>query len=98
MLKKYNGFLVEKLTTGLSLILEGEIHAGGGFMSKLKEIQKGSGRESEIADKLIDVIESEDYFEDDDIKKNYFDSTEKDDMVSFILSKKIPNSFRYVKN
>lgn len=93
MLKKYNGFLVEKLTTGLSLILEGEIHAGGGFMSKLKEIQKGHGRESEIADKLIDVIESEDHFEDDNIKQNYFDSTEKEDMVSFILNNKIPKSW-----
>ncbi len=93
MLKKYNGFLVEKLTTGLSLILEGEIHAGGGFMSKLKEIQKGHGRESEIADKLIDVIESEDHFDDGDIKQNYFDSTEKEDMVSFILNNKIPKSW-----
>lgn len=93
MLKRYNGFLVEKLTSQLSLLLEGQINASSDFVMKLKEISKGNDRAAELADKLLSTIDDEDYFDDDDIKQNYFSTTDKDDTVSFLLNNKVPDNW-----
>jgi uncharacterized membrane protein YkoI len=40
---------------------------------------------------VYELIVDEDYIEDDEIKQNYFDLTDKDDMVSFLQTSKIPD-------
>src|ERR1035437_6685831 len=93
MIKRYNGFLVEKLSSELLLILEGCIEASGDFMMKLSYLSKSKGKVGKIASTIVDTVKSGDWIEEDSLKQNYFDITNSDDKVSFLLQSKIPDDW-----
>ena len=63
------------------------------FIFKLKSLSKVKGKTGEIAQCLIDIIEDEKNIPDTLTKQNYFDTTDKDDMVSFLAYNKIPQDW-----
>lgn len=89
MIKRFNNFLLENLKNELTLILEGYIEGSGAFLVKLEELSKGKDKTSRIAYDILGMIEDCDEIDDNDIKQNFFDLTDKDDMVSFIQQSKI---------
>ncbi len=93
MIKRYNGFLLEKIKYELLSLLEGNLYASSDFVMKLKSLSKAKGKTGEIANKLIDIIDNEWYLDDNITKQNYFNTTDKDDTVSFIQSNKVPNDW-----
>lgn len=93
MIKRYNGFLLEKIKYELLSLLEGNLYASSDFVMKLKSLSKAKGKTGEIANKLIDIIDNEWYLDDNSTKQNYFNITDKDDTVSFIQSNKVPNDW-----
>ena len=90
MIKRYNGFLVEKLSSELLLILEGSIEASGDFTMKLDQISKSKGKVGKIASSIVNTISDGSWVDDDRLKQNYFDVTNSDDKVSFLLQSKSP--------
>jgi hypothetical protein len=93
MLKKYNGFLLEKFKMDFIPLLEGYVFSSTDFIFKLRELSKTDGVVGQIAKSVYELIVDEDYIEDDKIKQNYFDLTDKDDMVSFLQNSKIPDDY-----
>lgn len=94
MLKKYNGFLLEKFKLDFIPLLEGYIFGSTDFIFKLRELSKSEGSVGEIAKAVYTLMVDEDWIDDDDdIKQNYFDLTDKDDMVSFLQNNKIPDDY-----
>lgn len=71
------------------LILEACIEGSAEFIERLKKIKKEKGKAGQIAKFIIDAVDDEDYFESDELKQNYFDITDKEDMVSFISQSKV---------
>jgi hypothetical protein len=92
MLSKYNGFLLEKLKWEIFSICEGQVYATSDFLQKLRSMLEKRDRVSQIAQQIIDVIDDEQWFEDDQIKQNYFDIVDSEEMVSFINNKKVEDS------
>ena len=93
MINGYNGFVVKKLIMELLSLQEDVLFGSTNFIFKLKSLSKVKGKTGEIAQSLIDVIENEDYIPDVLTKQNYFDTTDKDDMVSFLSYNKIPQDW-----
>jgi hypothetical protein len=93
MIKKYTGFLLENFRYNATLILEAQLSATGGFLDKLDTISKEKGMAGEIAKNIKDFIEKEGWVSDDNIKQNYFDTTEKEDMISFLMQSKLPKDW-----
>jgi len=93
MIKKYNSFLLEKFKMDFIPLLEGYIFGSTDFIFKLRELSKTDGMVGEIAKSIYELIVDEDWVEDDEIKQNYFDLTDKDDMVSFLQNNKIPDDY-----
>lgn len=93
MIKKYTGFLLENFRYNATLILEAQLSATGGFLDKLAVISKEKGMAGDIAKNIKNFIENEGWINDDDIKQNYFDTTEKEDMVSFLMQSKLPKDW-----
>lgn len=93
MLKKYNGFLLEKFKMDFIPLLEGYIFGSTDFIFKLRELSKTDGVVGQIAKSVYELIIDEDWIENDKIKQNYFDLTDKDDMVSFLQNSKIPDDY-----
>ena len=93
MIKKYGGFLLENFRYNALLILEAQLSATGGFLDKLAAISKEKGMAGEIAKNIKDFIEDGEYVDDDNIKQNYFDTTEKEDMISFLMQNKLPKGW-----
>lgn len=93
MLKKYNGFLLEKFKMDFIPLFEGYVFGSTDFIFKLRELSKTDGVVGQIAKSVYELIVDEDWIEDDDIKQNYFDLTDKDDMVSFLQNSKIPDDY-----
>ena len=93
MLKGYNGFIVQKLIMELLSLDEGYLYGSTSFIFKLKSLSKVSGKTGEIASAIVDIIEDEDNIPDILTKQNYFDTVDKDDMVSFLAYNKIPNDW-----
>jgi hypothetical protein len=93
MIKGYNGFLVKKLIMELLSLNEDVLFGSTNFIFKLKSLSKVKGKTGEIAQSIIDIIENEDYIPDILTKQNYFDTTDKDDMVSFLAYNKVPQDW-----
>ncbi len=93
MIKRYNGFLLEKIKYELFAILEDRLYASSDFMMKLRSLSKSKGKTGEIANSILDLIEDENWISDELTKQNYFSTTDKDDTVSFIQSNKVPNDW-----
>ena len=93
MIKKYSGFLLENLKWNLQLLLEAELSATANFMNQLKTISKQGGSTGKIAQGIYDFIENARYIDDDDIKQNYFDTSDKEGMVSFLMQSKLPSDW-----
>ena len=93
MIKRYNGFMTKKLIMELFSLSEDVLYGSTNFIFKLKSLSKVKGKTGEIAQSLIDIIESEEHFPDTLTKQNYFDTTDKDDMVSFLAYNKIPQDW-----
>lgn len=92
-MRKYNQFILEKLNEEIKLMLEGQLHASSDFLRKLFELSLDSGKTAEIARFIRKYIEDEQYIEDDDIAQNFFDTTDKADMVSFTMNNKVPEEW-----
>ena len=92
MIKKYNNFLFENFKNNVHLLLEANLSATGDFMNKLNKISKEKGVVGKIATQISDFIDDS-WIDDDDIKQNFFDVTEKDDMVSFLMQSKLPKDW-----
>lgn len=93
MIKKYNGFMTKKLIMELFSLFEEALYGSTNFIFKLKSLSKVKGKIGEIAQTLIDVIEDESSLTIVANKQNYFDTTDKDDMVSFLAYNKIPQDW-----
>jgi len=91
--KKYTGFLLENIRNNVKLILEGYLSATGNFLDKLAVIAKEKGMAGEIAKNIKNFIEEESWLDWDKIKQNYFDTTEKEEMVSFLMQNKLPKDY-----
>jgi hypothetical protein len=89
MVTNYNGFLLERLKFEIFSLLEGHIYATTEFLMKLKSLTKQSGKVGHIATQILDVIESGHWFSDREIKQNYFDLVDSEDMVGFINQSKV---------
>ena len=92
-MRKYNQFILEKLNEEIKLMLEGQLHASSDFLRKLFELSLDNGKTAEIARFIRKYIEDEQYIEDDDIAQNFFDTTDKADMVSFTMNNKVPEEW-----
>ena len=92
-MRKYNQFILEKLNEEIKLMLEGQLHASSDFLRKLFELSLDSGKTAEIARFIRKYIENEQYIEDDEIAQNFFDTTDKVDMVSFTMNNKVPEEW-----
>ena len=94
MIKRYNGFTVQKLLIELFSIFESEhVHVSGDFLAKLKNISNQNNNVGKIASVIVDIIEDHKWIDDKYLRQNYFDITDKDDMISFLQSNKIPNDW-----
>ena len=93
MIKKYNSFLLEKYKSNLLLLLEAEVYGSSDFILKLQSLSKETGKTGEIAQAINDIIDDKSYFRDSDVKQNFFDTTDKDDKLSFIMNSKVPEDW-----
>jgi hypothetical protein len=93
MIKKYNSFLLEKYKSNLLLLLEAEVYGSSDFIFKLQSLSKEKGKTGEIAQSINDIIDDKSYFSDSDVKQNFFDTTDKDDKLSFIMNSKVPEDW-----
>ena len=93
MIKKYNSFLLEKYKSDLLLLLEAEVYGSSEFILKLQSLSKEKGKTGEIAQSIYDIIDDNSYFSDSDVKQNFFDLTDKDDKLSFIMNSKVPEDW-----
>jgi len=92
MITKYDGFILEKLKFEIFSLLEGHIYGTTDFIFKLKDISNKGGRTGSIAEQILNIIESGQWFDDNKIKQNYFDLVDSEDKVSFINNKKVLDS------
>lgn len=74
---------------------EGYIGSSGSFIYKLKQVykQEGDSRVGQFARHIYNLIKDRDYIDDDDIKQNFFNITDKPDMLSFIQHSKLPETW-----
>lgn len=91
MIKKYNSFLLEKYKSNLLLLLESEVYGSSDFILKLQSLSKEKGKTGEIAQAINDIIDDNNYFR--DVKQNYFDITDKEDKLSFLMDTKVPDDW-----
>lgn len=93
MITRYDGFILERLKFEIFSLLEGHIRSTTDFMMKLKSLVRQPGKVGEIAEQILDIIESEQSFSDSKIKQNYFDLVDSEDMVGFINDTKIRGKY-----
>lgn len=91
MIKKYNSFLLENFKSNLLLLLESSIDGSSNFIMKLQTLSKEKGKVGEIAQTIYDIIDNGDWF--GDVKQNYFDLTDANDKLSFIMNDKVPQDW-----
>lgn len=74
---------------------EGYIGSSGAFLYKLKKVykQEKSNRIGQFAKHIYDLIKDRDYIDDEDIKQNFFDVTDKNDTLTFIQHSKLPEQW-----
>lgn len=93
MIQKYKGFITEKKKIEVKLLLESSLFATSNFMDRLKYLSKEKGMVGTIAGEIYDFIDSDEWIDEDKIKQNFFDTTEKEDMVSFLMQSKLPKDW-----
>jgi len=93
MKRKYQEFILEKLKNRLQLLLEASLHGSSSFMDRLYQLSNQKGSTGRIASKIIVFIDAEEYVEDEDVKQNFFDTTDKEGMVSFLMQSKLPDDW-----
>jgi hypothetical protein len=96
-MRKYNQFILEKLNNDLVILLEGYLYSTSEFHRKISELSRQSGRVGDIS-KIIDEFlnRKADPFhqlKDDSITQNFFDTTNRVDMVSFTMNDKVPKDW-----
>lgn len=93
MITKYDKFILESIKN--EILLEGAICASSNFLFRLRKIANNNINPAiaEYAARIIEFIEGEDWIDEDDIKQNYFDVTDKEDTLSFIQQNKIPEDW-----
>lgn len=94
----YNSFLLEKYTMDLFLllegiVLEGTLYSSSSFLMKIKSMKGEPGMVGEIAKSIYRILDDNAWFDDDKIKKNFFDTTDSEDKVSFLMNNKIPDDW-----
>jgi hypothetical protein len=90
MIRKYDGFILEKLKLEIFSLLEANsIYGTTDFLMKLKSLINQRGRVGQIAEQILDVIESGQWFQESNIKQNYFDLVDTEDTVGFINDTKV---------
>jgi hypothetical protein len=84
VIKKFNTYLFNKVKFQLLSLLEfyGEIEGTSSFYKRINKMKSEKGKVGEIANLIVDMLE--DGFESDNVKQNYFDLTDKSDMISFL--------------
>lgn len=102
-MRTYNNFILEKVTNQLFLLLESDLHASGEFLDRLKEISKSKETYGKIAKDILDGIENDHDIwnwtnlvsrkKEVEIKQDFFNITDKEDTVSFLMADKIPDDF-----
>ena len=93
MKRKYQEFILEKLKNRLQLLLEANLHGSSSFMDKLYQLKKQKGSTGKIADAIIKFIDGDCYVDDDAVKQNFFDTTDREGMVSFLMQSKLPEDW-----
>lgn len=93
MIKRFGQFTKEMNSTNLKMMLEGYLTATGSFMDNIEKLSKYDGIVGELAEAIYDFIEDEVEIEDDEIKQNFFDTTEEEGMVSFLMNSKLPKKW-----
>jgi len=94
MIKRYNGFTVQKLLMELFSTLEDNgVYTSSDFLAKLKNLSNQSNNVGEISSAIISLIEDGVWLDDKYVRQNYLDITDKDDMISFLQSSKIPRGW-----
>lgn len=93
MKTRYNSFLLEKYTMNLVLLLEGMIHSSSSFLMKIKSMINEPGNVGKIASAIYIMVDDDACFDDDKIKQNYFDTTDNEDKVSFLMNNKVPDNW-----
>jgi hypothetical protein len=89
MKRRYQEFILEKIKINLQMILEDQLYGSASFMDRLSQISKRGGGPARIADVIIGFIDDEGYLDSDDVKQNFFDSTDKEGMISFLMNSKL---------
>lgn len=92
MLKKYESFFSDKIKWEIYSILEGYLYGTTDFILRLREMSKSSDKTGEISGNILNWIEQEFWFEDKNIKQNYFDLSSEEDKVSFAMYAKVQGS------
>lgn len=85
MISKYNQFLINES----KIILEAFLSADTSFLSKLDKISRQSNFSSTIADMLLSRINDQDWISTEDLKQDFFKTTDTNDKVSFAQTNRI---------
>jgi len=93
MKRKYQEFILEKLKDRLQLLLEANLHGSSSFMDRLYQLKKQKGSTGRIASEIIGFVDDYEYVDDEDVKQNFFDTTDKEGMVSFLMQSKLPDDW-----
>ena len=93
MKRKYQEFILERLKDRLQLLLEANLHGSSSFMDRLYQLKKQKGSTGRIAGEIIGFVDDYEYVDDEDVKQNFFDTTDKEGMVSFLMQSKLPDDW-----
>jgi hypothetical protein len=96
MIRKYKNYVIEKYTNGLILLLEsidGPIESTSNFLERMAILSKSNGIVGVIATAICVLLEDGIEFNSKDIKQNFFDITDKEDKVTFLMQNKVPKDW-----
>lgn len=93
MKRKYEEFIIEKIRQKIELTLEAYLRGSAGFMDRIEQLGKRTDSAGRIARELQEFIDGEEWTDDEKIKQNFFDTTDKEGMVSFLMNDKVPEDW-----
>lgn len=93
MKRNYHEFIIESLRNRLQLLLEANLRGSSSFMDRLYQLRKQKGSTGRIASEIIGFVDNDEYVDDEDVKQNFFDTTDKEGMVSFLMQSKLPDDW-----
>jgi len=93
MKRKYQEFILERLKDWLQLLLEASLHGSSSFMDRLYQLKKQKGSTGRIASEIIVFVDDYGYVDEKDVKQNFFDTTDREGMVSFLMHDKLPEDW-----